>query len=95
VSIQAQILNLLKDLRDTFGLTMLFISHNLAVVRQMSDRVAVLKDGRLVELAPNETFFADAQDAYSKELLSQTPSLELLGPPRKIKVRKRPGGARP
>jgi ATPase components of various ABC-type transport systems, contain duplicated ATPase len=75
VSIQAQILNLLKDLQTRFGLTTLFISHNLAVVRQMSDDIAVLKDGRLVETRPSETFFAAPKAAYSCDLLAQTPTV--------------------
>lgn len=73
VSIQAQVLNLLKDLQDTFGLTMLFVSHNLAVVRQMSSDVSVLRRGQMVEQGPSEPFFTDPQAAYSKELLSLTP----------------------
>ena len=78
VSIQAQILNLLKDLQSSFGLSILFISHNLAVVRQMSDTVAVLKRGRLMESGEAERFFEAPNDAYSKHLLSETPSLEML-----------------
>jgi len=78
VSIQAQILNLLKDLQKSFGLTILFISHNLAVVRQMSDTVSVLQRGRVMEAGTAEAFFDAPQDAYSKHLLSQTPSLEML-----------------
>ena len=74
VSIQAQVLNLLKDLQSRFGLTILFISHNLAVVRQMSDDVTVLKDGRVVETGPSERFlhrtasalFARPVGAYTK-----------------------------
>ncbi len=81
VSIQAQILNLLKDLQARFGLTILFISHNLAVVRQMADDIAVLKDGRLVESGPSEPFFKAPQAAYSCELLPLTPSLDrFFGP---------------
>jgi len=75
VSVQAQILNLLRDLQDSFGLTMLFISHDLAVVRQIADTVAVLKGGELVEFAPNERFFSAAEAPYSRYLLSETPSL--------------------
>lgn len=80
VSIQAQILNLLKDLQARFGLTALFISHNLAVVRQMSDDIAVLKEGRLVETGPTEAFFAGPQAAYSRDLLAQTPTVRFDDP---------------
>ena len=75
VSIQAQILNLLKDLQASFGLTILFISHNLAVIRQMADRVVVLKSGELIEMAGTEAFFSQPQAPYSQMLLSETPSL--------------------
>jgi len=75
VSIQAQILNLLKDLQARFGLSTLFISHNLAVVRQMSDDIAVLKDGRLMETGASEAFFSGPTAAYSRDLLSQTPAI--------------------
>jgi len=78
VSIQAQVLNLLKDMQEAFGLTVLFISHNLAVIRQMADRVVVLKNGQLIETADNEEFFKSPQDPYSQMLLKETPSLERL-----------------
>lgn len=78
VSIQAQILNILKDLQDHLGLTMLFISHDLPVVRQMCDRVGVMKDGELVEVAETETLFADPQHPYTQELLSLMPRLDGL-----------------
>jgi len=78
VSIQAQILNLLKDMQKAFGLSILFISHNLAVIRQMTDRVVVLKNGQLIETAPTEQFFTSPVEPYSKLLLSETPSLALL-----------------
>jgi len=75
VSIQAQILNLLKDLQAAFGLSILFISHNLAVVRQMADSVVVLKSGEIVESAASETFFSSPQAPYSQQLLRETPTL--------------------
>ncbi len=73
VSIQASLLNLLKDLQAELGLTMLFISHDLAVIRQMCDRVAVMRHGKLCELADSETLFADPQHEYTKELLRLAP----------------------
>ncbi|MEP4193125.1 MAG: ATP-binding cassette domain-containing protein, partial [Sneathiella sp.] len=78
VSIQAQILNLLKDLQEELGLTMLFISHDLPVIRQMCDRVGVMKMGQLVEIAETETLFKDPQAPYSQELLSLMPKLDKL-----------------
>ncbi|MEM8690685.1 MAG: ABC transporter ATP-binding protein [Pseudomonadota bacterium] len=73
VSVQAQILNILKDLQEQLNLTMLFISHDLPVVRQMCDRVGVLRNGKLVELADTETLFEAPQHAYTKELLRLMP----------------------
>ncbi len=78
VSIQAQILNILKDIQEHLGLTMLFISHDLPVVRQMCDRVAVLKGGKMVELQKTDDLFANPQTAYAKELLDLMPRLEDL-----------------
>jgi ABC-type glutathione transport system ATPase component len=75
VSIQAQIMNLLADLKKDLGLTYLFIAHNLAVVRRLSDRVAVMQRGRIVELAPTQELFERPQHAYTKALLAAVPSL--------------------
>ncbi|MCX7361736.1 MAG: ABC transporter ATP-binding protein [Alphaproteobacteria bacterium] len=73
VSIQAQILNLLKDLQKQLGLTYLFISHNLAVVSYIADRIAVMCAGRLVELAPAAELFRNPMHPYTKALLSAVP----------------------
>ncbi|WP_277208517.1 dipeptide ABC transporter ATP-binding protein [Vibrio misgurnus] len=73
VSVQAQILNLLKDLQDELNLTMLFISHDLPVIRQMCDRVGVMQMGTLLEVAPTEQLFTDPQHEYSKKLISLMP----------------------
>ena len=77
VSIQAQILNLLKDLQQTLGLTYLFISHNLAVVDYIADRIAVMCRGRLVELAPRELLFREPIHPYTKRLLAAVPEPSL------------------
>jgi oligopeptide transport system ATP-binding protein len=73
VSIQAQILNLLSELKDQFGLTLIFISHNLSVVRHVSDRIMVLYLGRIVELASGDELYLDAKHPYSKALLTAVP----------------------
>ena len=78
VSIQAQILNLLKDLQEELGLTMLFISHDLPVIRQMCDRVGVMKDGFLCELKETEVLFEKPEHEYTKHLLKLMPRLEGL-----------------
>jgi peptide/nickel transport system ATP-binding protein len=75
VTIQAQILDLLSELRQKFGLTMLFISHDLAVISNIADRVAVMYAGNLVELAPREEIFRAANHPYTRGLLKAMPSL--------------------
>ena len=78
VSIQAQILNLLKDLQEQLNLTILFISHDLPVVRQMCDRIAVLKNGELCEVSPTEDLFVKPKHSYTKELLNLMPKIESI-----------------
>jgi peptide/nickel transport system ATP-binding protein len=83
VSVQAQILNLMRDLQDRFGLTYLFISHNLAVVRHMANRIGVMYLGRLVEVAPAREMFAKPKHPYTRMLLDAVPDLDLTGRKRK------------
>ena len=78
VSIQAQILNLLKDLQEQLNLTILFISHDLPVVRQMCDKIAVLKDGKLCEVSETEELFKNPKHNYTKELLKLMPKIESI-----------------
>jgi ABC-type oligopeptide transport system ATPase subunit len=73
VSIQAQILNLLKDLQRDFGLSYLFIAHDLAVVRTMSDRIAVMNRGKIVETGAADAVYTNPQDDYTKALLAAVP----------------------
>jgi oligopeptide/dipeptide ABC transporter ATP-binding protein len=84
VSIQSQIINLLADLRDEFSLTYLFISHDLSVVRHVSDRVAVLYLGKLVELAAKDAFFGNPLHPYSKALISAIPVTDPDAPKNRI-----------
>ncbi len=79
VSVQAQVLNIMKDLQQRQGLTYLFISHNLAVVRHVSDEVGVMYLGRLVELAPKAELFARPRHPYTRMLLDAIPDIHMSG----------------
>jgi peptide/nickel transport system ATP-binding protein len=79
VSVQAQILNLMRDLQDKFGLTYLFISHNLAVVRHMASRIGVMYLGRIVEIAEGRQLFSAPRMPYTKMLLGAVPDLAMSG----------------
>ena len=74
MSIQAQIINLLRDLQQRLGLTMLFISHDLAVVEYICDTVIVLYLGRIMEIAPSDELYARPHHPYTRALLSAIPS---------------------
>ena len=80
VSIQAQILNLLKDLQKHLGLTLLFISHDLPVIRQMCDRIAVMRLGEIVELSTAEDIFTKPQHSYTQSLIDAMPKFERTEP---------------
>ncbi len=82
VSVQAQILNLMRDLQLRLDLTYLFISHNLAVVRHMADRLGVMYLGRIVEIGPAAEIFAAPRHPYTRLLLDAIPDLEMTGRPR-------------
>ena len=79
VSVQAQILNLMRDLQDRFGLTYLFISHNLAVVRHMASRIGVMYLGRIVEISGGRELFSAPKHPYTRMLLDAVPDLGLSG----------------
>jgi oligopeptide/dipeptide ABC transporter ATP-binding protein len=87
VSIQAQILNLLQDLRQRLGLTMLFIAHDLRIIEHLSDRVAVMYLGRIVELAPRDEIYRNPRHPYTRALLSAVP----VPDPRRRDARMRQG----
>jgi peptide/nickel transport system ATP-binding protein len=80
VSVQAQVLNLLKRLQETRGLTYIFISHDLSVVKFMADMMAVMNTGQIVEFGPSENIYANPREDYSRKLIEATPKddLELI-----------------
>lgn len=84
VSIQAQILNLLKDLQDDFGLAYLFIAHDLAVVREVSDRIAVMSRGKIVEAGRAEDVYTHPTEEYTRALLAAVP----VPDPRRMRIRR-------
>ena len=84
VSVQAQILNLMRELQNRLGLTYLFISHNLAVVRHMSDQLGVMYLGRIVEYGPGEAVFANPLHPYTRMLLEAVPDLAAAGGPARV-----------
>ena len=73
VSVQAQVLNLLQDLQDEYGLSYIFISHDLAVVKYISDQVMVMNDGEIVEMANSDDIYLNPQHPYTQRLLSSIP----------------------
>jgi peptide/nickel transport system ATP-binding protein len=80
VSVQAQIVNLLKRFQSELGLTLIFISHNMAVVKYIAERIAVMRKGRIVEIAPCEALFADPVHPYTQKLLTAVPQANLDHP---------------
>jgi peptide/nickel transport system ATP-binding protein len=82
VSIQAQVLNLIADLRQEFGLALFFISHDVSVIRHVSDRVAVMYLGKIVELADTDRLFSAPAHPYTASLLASVPKARTTGTPR-------------
>ncbi|MBM3560688.1 MAG: ABC transporter ATP-binding protein, partial [Alphaproteobacteria bacterium] len=87
VSIQAQILNLFRDLQEQLGLTYLFIAHDLSVIRHTSDRVAVMYVGKIVETGPTDKLFANPLHPYTKALLAAVPEADPTKPPPKLTLK--------
>lgn len=97
VTIQAQVINLFMDLQDEFGLALLFISHDMAVVERIAHRVAVMYLGRIVEIGPRRAVFDNPQHSYTQKLLSAVPIADpdAERPPRKLMVDEIPSALRP
>ena len=87
VSIQAQVLNLLMDLQEKFGLTYMFVTHDLSVVRHISDDICVMYLGQLVETCPSKKLFAQPLHPYTKALLSAIPSIDLDHPMQRVQLK--------
>ena len=87
VSIQAQVLNLLMDLQEKLGLTYMFVTHDLSVVRHISDDICVMYLGQLVETCPSKTMFARPLHPYTKALLSAIPSIDLDNPMKRVALK--------
>ena len=79
VSVQAQVLNLLKELQEHRGLTYIFISHDLSVVKFMADMMAVMNAGKIVEFGPSENIYANPKEDYTRRLIAATPQDSLAG----------------
>ncbi len=86
VTIQAQILGLFRKLRDEIGLSLILISHDLAVVRHLCERVAVMRGGELVEYGDTARIFDAPQQSYTRELLAAIPHMNRAGPPARLPV---------
>ncbi|MCC8064664.1 MAG: ABC transporter ATP-binding protein, partial [Clostridiales bacterium] len=87
VSIQAQVLNLLMDLQEQYELTYMFVTHDLSVVRHISDDICVMYLGQLVETCPSQTLFEQPLHPYTKALLSAIPSTDILHPMQRVKLK--------
>lgn len=86
VSIQAQVLNLLMDMQDKLGLTYMFVTHDLSVVRHIADEISVMYLGQLVETGPTKEIFKEPRHPYTKALLSAIPSTDILHPMQRVQL---------